>query len=205
MPTYTLYLKTHNKTGLKYIGKTCKKDVHAYPGSGKHWQNHLKKHGYDYRTEILFQSEDQKEFSKVCLEYSKKWNVKESIDFANMKPEDGYDGGALPGKDHPLFGRKRPRQSLLMTGENNPAKRKEHKENHHTKSDSWKRTQRERWKENNPMFDPKVRHKVSEKLKGPRPTARKPKNKIQCKYCDAMIAPHLLNRWHNENCKKRLD
>jgi hypothetical protein len=203
MTVYTLYLKTHNKTGLKYLGKTAKTDPHTYTGSGVHWLNHLKKHGYDYYTEILFQSSDTAEFSRVCLEYSDKWSVKESIEFANMKPEDGYDGGALPGKDHPLYGRKRPRQSILMTGENNPAKRQEHKDNHHTKSEEWREAQRKRWEESNPMFDPEVRKKVSEKLKGPRPNARKPKKKIQCEHCKMMVAPHILNRWHNDNCKAR--
>ncbi len=28
----TLYIKTHNKTGLKYFGKTIKGDVHKYKG-----------------------------------------------------------------------------------------------------------------------------------------------------------------------------
>ena len=41
-----LYVKTHRKTGLKYLGKT-KKDPFVYQGSGVHWKNHLNKHGYD--------------------------------------------------------------------------------------------------------------------------------------------------------------
>jgi transposase len=48
-----LYVKTHNKTGLKYLGKTTKLDPHKYSGSGKRWLRHLKKHGFDYTTEIL--------------------------------------------------------------------------------------------------------------------------------------------------------
>lgn len=27
-----IYIKTHKKTGLKYVGKTIKKDVHKYQG-----------------------------------------------------------------------------------------------------------------------------------------------------------------------------
>ena len=39
-----LYVKTHNKTGLKYLGKT-EQDPFVYLGSGKRWLNHLNKHG----------------------------------------------------------------------------------------------------------------------------------------------------------------
>jgi hypothetical protein len=41
MPIY-LYVKTHNKTGLKYLGQTSQKDPHKYPGSGTRWRHHLK-------------------------------------------------------------------------------------------------------------------------------------------------------------------
>lgn len=48
--TIYLYVKTHNITGKKYLGKTTRDDYHEYPGSGKIWKKHLKKHGYDYST-----------------------------------------------------------------------------------------------------------------------------------------------------------
>lgn len=38
-----LYVKTHNITGLKYLGKTNNKDPHSYKGSGKYWILHCKK------------------------------------------------------------------------------------------------------------------------------------------------------------------
>ena len=60
-----LYIKTHNKTGLKYLGKTTKKDQHKYKGSGKYWLKHIRKHGYDVTTEIIFQTIDKKEFEIV--------------------------------------------------------------------------------------------------------------------------------------------
>jgi hypothetical protein len=41
--TIYLYVKTHNNTGMKYLGKTTKPDPHKYPGSGKRWTRHLKK------------------------------------------------------------------------------------------------------------------------------------------------------------------
>lgn len=87
-----LYVKTHNKTGLKYLGKTKSKDPHIYRGSGKLWTNHIKKHGYDVTTEILFQSESNEEIKQQGLYYSKLWNIVESKEWANLKEESG-DGG----------------------------------------------------------------------------------------------------------------
>ncbi len=47
-----LYKKTHNITGLQYLGKTTK-DPYKYKGSGTRWLNHLNIHGFDITTEIL--------------------------------------------------------------------------------------------------------------------------------------------------------
>lgn len=86
-----IYLKTHNKTGLKYLGKTIQ-DPYVYKGSGTRWRNHLRKHGNDVSTEILFQSEDAEEIKKIASSYSEKFNIVESKDFANLKPETGEGG-----------------------------------------------------------------------------------------------------------------
>lgn len=96
-----LYLKTHNKTGLKYLGKT-EQDPFKYNGSGKYWKKHLKKHGYDIDTQILLQTEDAEEIKKAGISYSKLWNIVESDEWANFRPEEG-DGGAsygMLGKHH---------------------------------------------------------------------------------------------------------
>jgi hypothetical protein len=89
-----LYLKTHNITGLKYLGKTVQ-DPFKYCGSGKYWLRHIDKHSYDVTTEIIFQTDDKEEFKKVALEYSKKWNIVESKGFANLIPENGDGGGGM--------------------------------------------------------------------------------------------------------------
>lgn len=49
MSNFFLYEKIHNKTGLKYFGKTTQ-NPYTYQGSGKRWKNHIKKHGYDVTT-----------------------------------------------------------------------------------------------------------------------------------------------------------
>lgn len=89
-----LYIKTHRATGLKYLGKTSSKDPHSYPGSGKRWRAHLDKHGYDFDTEILLESNDPIKIKEAGLYYSKIWNIVEDVMWANLKPESG-DGGTF--------------------------------------------------------------------------------------------------------------
>ena len=94
-----LYLKTHNISGLKYLGKTTR-DPQKYLGSGKVWRDHLKKYGNDIHTEILFETDNQPEIEKMGKYYSELWNIVESKKFANLVPEHG-DGGSR--KDYPGY------------------------------------------------------------------------------------------------------
>jgi hypothetical protein len=87
-----LYIKTHQITGLKYFGKTTKKDPYSYKGSGKHWLNHLKKHGNHVNTEILGYF-TQNEVESIALKFSHDNNIVESKEWGNLKPENGLDGG----------------------------------------------------------------------------------------------------------------
>lgn len=91
-PTY-LYIKTHNKTGLKYFGKTTK-DPYQYRGSGKRWLAHLKKHGTDVLTEVLGYYVTEQECLHTAMAFSKENNIVESVQWANMIDENGLDGGA---------------------------------------------------------------------------------------------------------------
>jgi hypothetical protein len=99
--TIYLYKKTHNKTGLKYLGKTAQPDPHKYKGSGEYWSDHIRVHGYDVTTEILRECQTNEEIKHWGLYYSELWNVVNERDdngnktWANCKPEEG-DGGALP-------------------------------------------------------------------------------------------------------------
>ena len=95
--------KTHKVTGLMYICKT-EQDPFKYEGSGTEWRQHLREHGEEHDTEILFSSEDRDEINQFCLDYAKKnpeyWKKKE---YANMVLESGgYDntGQANPNYKH---------------------------------------------------------------------------------------------------------
>jgi hypothetical protein len=86
-----LYIKTHNITGLKYLGKTTQ-DPFMYKGSGKKWINHIKKHGNDVSTEIIGEYESLEEFVKNSVIISEKYDIVNSNDWANLRIESG-DGG----------------------------------------------------------------------------------------------------------------
>ena len=86
-----LYIKTHQKTGLKYFGKTAR-DPYKYKGSGTYWKLHLRKHGNHVDTEVLgCYTED--EVVVVATKFSHDHNIAESSEWANLIDENGLDGG----------------------------------------------------------------------------------------------------------------
>lgn len=87
-----LYVKTHRKTGLKYLGKTKRKNPHSYRGSGKYWSRHCMKHGWDYETIIVRECKTNDEVKLWGIYYSDLWNVVNDKSWANLAPERG-DGG----------------------------------------------------------------------------------------------------------------
>jgi group I intron endonuclease len=111
-----LYIKTHNVTGLKYFGKTTQ-EPYTYPGSGKRWKSHLKKHGNDVTTEIHGSYTDEEKLVAAALTFSHENNIVKDKIWANLMEENGLDG-ALPGK--PLSDETKMKLSAAKSGENNP-------------------------------------------------------------------------------------
>lgn len=92
-PAY-LYIKTHNKTDLKYFGKTTQNPF-VYPGSGTDWLDHININGYDVTTELLNNNQpylNESELIKVATEFSIKNDIVKSKKWANKRIENG-DGG----------------------------------------------------------------------------------------------------------------
>jgi hypothetical protein len=98
---YYLCVKTHQKTGLKYLCQTKKKNPHVYRGSGTEWLKHLKEHGFEHTTEILRECLTKEELRKYGLYYSSLWNVVDSPEWANLKAENGGGGWYLFGDKNP--------------------------------------------------------------------------------------------------------
>lgn len=202
-----LYLKTHNITGLKYLGKTIQ-DPHKYNGSGKYWLRHLEKHGYDVTTEILFQTEDKEEFKEKGLYYSKLWNIVESRDFANLVYEQGE--GGIAGASRPEWvrekirkahtGKKASRKTRLILSESHKGiklskeTRKKMSEAHKNISDE---TRQKLSKINSGRkFSDEHKRKISESNK---------KKKHTCPKCGKSGGYSPMIQWHGKNGEKCRD
>lgn len=91
-------IKTHNKTNLKYL---CKHETsnecscYKYKGSGTYWKRHLKVHGSDVNTKILYKTEDKELFNNVSFYYSSIFNIVESKEWANLTEEKGQGGKTI--------------------------------------------------------------------------------------------------------------
>lgn len=91
-----LYVKRHTVTGLKYFGKTVRKNPIKYKGSGTRWLSHIKKHGNQHVvTDEVWSFEDQDECTRFALQFSMEHNIIESNEWANLVLEDGLTGGAI--------------------------------------------------------------------------------------------------------------
>ena len=126
MTIYYLYIKTHNKTGLKYLGQTSTNNPYTYNGSGLDWKGHIKQFGNDISTEILAECKSKSELNSFGRFYSNYYKVTSAVDdygnriWANRIPETG--GGGSPSCQT----REKLRQSQL--GKKKPPRNPEHTE-----------------------------------------------------------------------------
>lgn len=79
MTIYYIYIKTHNKTGLKYLGQT-KQEPNIYPGSGIDWTNHIRKYGNTVETQILLTTSNKEERNYWGRYYSNLWKITTAMD-----------------------------------------------------------------------------------------------------------------------------
>lgn len=106
MTIYSLMVKTHKKTGLKYLCQT-KRNPYKYRGSGVDWTNHLRIHGGQHTTEVIKKCTTKKELRYWGIHFSTLWRVVSSMDdygnkiWANRIPESGVgSNGRQPGFHH---------------------------------------------------------------------------------------------------------
>jgi len=192
-----LYLKTHNKTGLKYLGKTIQ-DPYKYNGSGIHWTHHIKKYGYDITTEILFQTTDKHKLKESGLYYSNLWNIVESKDFANLTAEEGQGGYTLYSAD------RNAKISKTNKGRKNTWAAKGQNAGKvlaiDIRTDNIVSITKEIFEVSNHLVGIGIRNK------GKKYTARTKKFKrinkiVKCPYCDKDGTTSNMKRYHFNNCK----
>jgi hypothetical protein len=96
---HRLMIKTHSKTGLKYLCYTQREDYLTYGGSGKYWVRHCAEHGWEFvLTEVLFETDDYEAFRNKAIEISKQLKIVESPEWANLRAEEGTGGDTVSGK-----------------------------------------------------------------------------------------------------------
>lgn len=102
--TIYLYIKQHNITKLKYFGKTTR-NPYTYKGSGIYWLRHLHKYGRNVSTLKVWKIERQEVCTRFALWFSKKFNIVDSTDWANLVEEAGIDGCSLKGSRNGMYGK----------------------------------------------------------------------------------------------------
>ena len=196
-----LYHKRHRKTGLNYFGKTTI-EPYEYNGSGVYWKRHLNKHGIDIETVSVWEFTDQEECSTFAIRFSKENNIAESKVWANLKDENGKDGG-----DPGPIGRQKISES--KTGKK------------HTAEQNIRKSERQRGIKRSPEY---LAKKIGLEYKKPKARTRPNKNKgqplpadwvaksaqsrtgmtyskVTCPHCGTIGGSSAMPRWHFDNCK----
>jgi hypothetical protein len=203
---FSLYLKTHTETGLKYLGFT-KNDPYTYLGSGKYWLAHIKKHGVNIKTEILFQSECKSDIKAKGQYYSNLWNIVESNEFANLTIEEATGGAIFKGRKHKpesIQKMKDSKKGVVFSTEHRLKLSESHKgnrigkDNHffgkqHTADSKAKMSEALTGKVRTDEF----KNNLSKLYKGI------PKKKLVCPFCNKEGGEPQMKRYHFNNCKRR--
>lgn len=192
-----LYVKTHRKTGLKYLGKTIG-DPYTYKGSGTLWMRHIKKHGNDVDTEVIFSTENKEELKQKGIYYSNLWNITESSEWANLRPEEGDGGATFTGRKH------KPETISIM---------KQKASGRHPPSEETCLKISESKTGVSITLPPRTQEhcdNLSKSLKGKKSWNKgvsgyknKEYPKKTCRYCGITTTKTNITRWHNEKCKSR--
>ncbi len=182
-----LYIKKCSHCELKYFGKTTLQDIDSYSGSGDYWLKHLRKHNATviHLWNSAWYHDDS--IVRFATKFSKLNNIVESRNWANLKIEDGLDGG-----DPGPAGRAKIREtlkSLHATEKGKELLRKIGRSVSKTMNDPiWKETIGK---------DRSVSQKQTKQSQ-----AYRDKNYKQCEHCDWYGDPANYNKLHGDNCVK---
>ena len=210
-----LYIKQHEITGLKYFGKTTKKDPYKYNGSGKHWLRHIKKHGVEHVNTIrckLFTDID--ELQRVALAMSEMYDIVDSEFWANLTPENGMDGGLtkeyLPEKiRQKLSDVKKGNKNMLGKTLSKATKQKMSEakkgktfsDEHKAKISAAKQNISDETRVKMSATHKDKTHKNEIKQKISASMKRIPKQITNCPHCNKLGEIRIMKRWHFDNCK----
>lgn len=88
-----LYIKQCPHCELKYFGKSNSQNIVSYRGSGTRWRRHLNKHKVEpihlWNSDWYYDTS----IKRFALKFSRINKIVKSDEWANLKEEDGLDGG----------------------------------------------------------------------------------------------------------------
>lgn len=178
----------------------------------------MKLHGNDIQTEWAMLFNDKTELTEFALKFSNDNNIVESKDWANLKPENGLDGGdtftglsaaqkyicrelksiASSKQVHSVD--RRTNASKRMIGNKNGlgnksrTGQKQSMEERQKKSESLKG-------EKNPNYRKKLPNWRKDEIRA----AMLSRPKLKCPHCSKEIDPANYKRYHGDICKSRID
>jgi len=194
-----LCVKQHKKTGLKYFCKTTQSNPIRYPGSGVKWREHLLEHGWEFDTIECWEFDNIDECSKFAINFSIENNIVESEMWANLKIENGRDGGTVKGHKKPprtaehakKIGdaqRGIPKPSISISNRNRIVS----EDSNIKRSLALKGVKK-------PTRTAEHKHNMSLAKKG------KSLQIIKCPHCDKIGGGGAMKQWHFDKCKKKND
>lgn len=211
IPTF-LYVKRHSMTGKLYFGKTINPDPVKYPGSGKHWSPHVKKHGYEHIETLWYcLFTEKEELTKFALMFSEQAEIVKSDLWLNLKPENGIDG-TLPGSTKSPETRRK-----MSEGMKGKIKSAEHRANL-SKASIGKSLPKEvcakmsasKTGKKLPQFSKEHREKLSVCAKNRNSEWHAKQSLAQrkivsCPHCTKEGTIAIMKRWHFNHCKHKLE
>lgn len=212
---HKLLVKTHNITSLKYLCWTQKEDHQKYTGSGKHWKRHIKQHGYDVSTVLLFESESYDVFLEKARYYSELYDIVNSDEWANLRIEEGDGGDTVSNKmwitdditdkyilrQEPIpIGWSAGRSKCVFNDSNN-------QKQFGKQADLLLRGNSIKQAWDDGKFANRKPHSGSphsQETKDKLSELAKQRPKVVCEHCSAAMSSAIYIRWHGEKCKKKL-
>lgn len=222
-----LYIKQCPHCGLKYFGQSATETIEDYHGSGKRWKKHLKKHKVSpihlWNSDWYYDTS----IKRFAVRFSKINKIVESKKWANLKDENGLDGGGvLGGFKGPHKEETKNKMSLDRTGQANNFFGKTHTDESRIKISmaktgvSWGSHSEETKKKmsevamgkpgtnNGKKFGPKTadqKKRISEATKNAMKNVSMKQPLVACPHCDKMGGSSNMKRYHFNNCLSRSD
>lgn len=207
VPTW-LYIKQHNKTGLKYFGKTTMTDPIKYKGSGTVWKRHIKKYGNDVTTVWCCLFIKKEEIVEYAIKFSIDHDIVNSKEWANLLIENGLSGSTkgivrseetckkisksrLGQRDSEETRKKKSQNAIRLFGSANPMYNKTHTPEALAKC--------VKYGKNNGMFGKHNTEEAKEKNRLSH-LGKKP-SRCSCIHCKKEIDIANLSRSHGTKCK----